>query len=75
MHESTGGGVDLHTVVTDDAEGTSGRRLGGVGEGGLRVATIWKWYLGCRVYVALVGATNLVMTSSITELWSCNGYR
>jgi hypothetical protein len=40
MHEFTGGGVGLQTVVTDDAEGTSGREIGG----GLRVATIWKWY-------------------------------
>jgi hypothetical protein len=29
-------GEVLHTVVTDDAEGTSG----------VGVATIWKWYLG-----------------------------
>jgi hypothetical protein len=29
-------GQGLHTVVTDDAEGTSG----------VGVATIWKWYLG-----------------------------
>ena len=34
-------GAGLHTVVTDDAEGTSGKG------GGLSVTTIFKWYLGC----------------------------
>jgi hypothetical protein len=47
MHEATGGGGGcLHTVAASDgAEGT----FGGGGEGGageVRVAKIWKWYLG-----------------------------